>query len=127
MIVPQSPPLQVLISAQTVSHGDVASQRLPPIAAVQTNHILEITRGDREPERLPYLKIDQEIVRQMSGIASVPSGKTGYSGFELDDLLLGHFESLGWYVKKKLIDYDAAYSSFSYYLTETYEHPEIKK
>ena len=65
-----------------------------------TFEVLEITRGDREPERLPYLKIDQDIVRQMSGIASVPSGKTGYSGFELDDLLLGHFESLGWYVKK---------------------------
>jgi hypothetical protein len=92
-----------------------------------TFEVLEITRGDREPERLPYLKIDQDIVRQISGIASVPSGKTGYSGFELDDLLLGHFESLGWYVKKKLIDYDAAYSTFSDYLMETYEHPEIKK
>ena len=92
-----------------------------------TFEVLEITRGDREPERLPYLKIDQDIVRQISGIASVPSGKTGYSGFELDDLLLGHFESLGWYVKKKLIDYDAAYSTFSSYLMETYEHPEIKK
>jgi hypothetical protein len=30
-------------------------------------------------------------------------------------------------VWKKLIDYDAAYSSFSYYLTKTYEHPEIRK
>jgi hypothetical protein len=40
MIGSQSPPLEVLISAQTVSHGDVPPQRLPSIAAVQTNHIL---------------------------------------------------------------------------------------
>src|SRR5665213_383624 len=58
--------------------------------------VLEISRGEAAPERLPYLKIDQDIVHQMSGIAAVPSEKTGYSGFEIDDLLLGHFESLGW-------------------------------
>ena len=40
MIDPQSPPPQVIISARTVSRGDVPSQRLPPVAAVQTNHIL---------------------------------------------------------------------------------------
>jgi hypothetical protein len=86
-----------------------------------TFEVLEITRGDREPERLPYLKIDQDIVRQMSGVASVPAGKNGYSGFELDDLLLKHFESLGWHVKKKLIDYDTAHSIFSYYLIEIFQ------
>ena len=38
MIGPQSPPPQVLISAQTVSRGDVPSQRLPSVAAVETDH-----------------------------------------------------------------------------------------
>ena len=40
MIGPQSPTLQVLIPAQPVLTIDVPSQRLPPVAAVQTNHIL---------------------------------------------------------------------------------------
>ena len=39
MIAPQSPPSQVFISAQTVSRGDVPPQRLPSVAAIQTNHI----------------------------------------------------------------------------------------
>jgi len=40
MIGPQSPPLQVLASAQSMLAVDVPSQRLPSVAAVQTNHIL---------------------------------------------------------------------------------------
>jgi hypothetical protein len=40
MIAPQSPPPQVLISAQSVLAVDVPSQRLPSVAAVQTNHII---------------------------------------------------------------------------------------
>jgi hypothetical protein len=40
MIVPQSPPLQVFISAETVLGVDVPPQRLPSVAAIQTNHIL---------------------------------------------------------------------------------------
>ena len=39
MIAPQSPPLQVLISAQSMLAVDVPSQRLPSVAAVQTNHV----------------------------------------------------------------------------------------
>jgi hypothetical protein len=40
MIGPQSPPLQVFISAQSMLAVDVPSQRLPSVAAVQTNHML---------------------------------------------------------------------------------------
>jgi hypothetical protein len=40
MIAPQSPALQVLIAAQSVLAVDVPSQRLPSVAAIQTNHIL---------------------------------------------------------------------------------------
>jgi hypothetical protein len=40
MIVPQSPPFQIFIAAQSVLAGDVPSQRFPSVAAVQTNHIL---------------------------------------------------------------------------------------
>jgi len=78
-------------------------------------------------DRLPYLKINDDIVTQLMGLVSLPPGKDGYSALEIDDLLLGHFESLGWYVRKKLIDFDAARSNFSYYVITGFEHPEIRK
>jgi hypothetical protein len=40
MIAPQSPPPQVLISAEAVLAVDVPSQRLPSVAAIEANHIL---------------------------------------------------------------------------------------
>jgi len=92
-----------------------------------TFDVIEILRSDGTKDRLPFLKIDQDVVKQLNGIVTLTPGKTGYSSFEVDDLLLGHFESLGWYVRKKLIDFDAAYSSFSYYLMAAYEHCEIRK
>jgi hypothetical protein len=92
-----------------------------------TFEVKEILKDGKVVDRLPFLKIDPRIVEQMAGVITIPSGKTGYSGLELDDLLLGHFESVGWYVRKGLIDFDAAYDTFSYYLEKSYEHPEIKK
>jgi len=88
---------------------------------------IEISRAGRPPDRLPCLKINWDIVRQIPGVVTLTPGKTRYSGFEVDDLLLGHFESLALYVRKKLIDFDAAYHSFSYYLIETLDHLEIKR
>ena len=76
----------------------------------------DIVENGKKIDRLPYLKINQSIVTQIAGVVTLAPDKTGYSSFEVDDLLIGHFESLGWYVRKKLIDFDAAYSAFSYYL-----------
>ena len=61
---------------------------------------------------LTYLRIKPNVVEQISGIIVPPPGKAGYSALELDDSLLGHFESLGWYVKEGLIDFNAAYTPF---------------
>jgi hypothetical protein len=89
--------------------------------------VKEIVENGKTIDRLPYLKINDTVASQLSGITSLPPGKNGYSSFDIDDLLLGHFESLGWYVRKKLIEFDAAYSTFSYYLMASFEHPEIRK
>jgi hypothetical protein len=53
--------------------------------------------------------------------------KTGYSAFEVDDFLLGHFEDVGWYVQRKSMDLNAAYQSFGFYVIATVEHTEMKK
>ena len=64
---------------------------------------------------------------QLTDIVSPLPDKSAYSVLEVDDLLLGHFENLGWYVRKKLITFNAAWANFSYYLVESYDHPEIQK
>ncbi len=92
-----------------------------------TFDVKEITENGKTIDRLPYLKINNVVVSQLSGLVSLPPGKNGYSSFEIDDLLLGHFESLGWYVRKRLIEFDAAYATFSYYVMDSFEHQEIRK
>jgi hypothetical protein len=74
--------------------------------------VREIAEDGKIINDLTYLRIKPNVVEQISGIIVPPPGKAGYSALELDDLLLGHFESLGWYVKEGLIDFNAAYTPF---------------
>ena len=82
--------------------------------------------GDKLDE-LPYLRIKKEIADRLIGIVHLNPEKTGYSAFEVDDFLLGHFEDVGWYVQRKLMDLNAAYQSFGFYVIATVEHTEMKK
>lgn len=89
--------------------------------------VTEISKDGTVIDRLPYLKIDETVASQLTGIVSPMPDRIGYSALEVDDVLLGHFESLGWYVHRGLIDFDAAWTNFSYYLVESFKHPEIEK
>jgi hypothetical protein len=82
--------------------------------------------GDKIDE-LPYLRIKKEIADQLAGIVPLNPEKTGYSAFEVDDFLLGHFEDVGWYVRRKLMDLNAADQSFGYYVIASVEHTEMQK
>jgi hypothetical protein len=42
MTAPQTPPLPVFIPGQTVPGADVPSQRLAPVAAIETSHIVAV-------------------------------------------------------------------------------------
>jgi hypothetical protein len=42
MVTPQPPPLPIFISAQTMPGADMPSQRLSPVAAIETNHIVPV-------------------------------------------------------------------------------------
>ena len=48
MIAAESPTLQIFISAQAVSRGDMPAQRFPPVAAIQAHHVILM---DRSPYR----------------------------------------------------------------------------
>jgi hypothetical protein len=92
-----------------------------------TFEVKNIDENGQKVDRLPYMKIKPEIVKQLSGIIAVERGRLGYSAFEIDDFLLGHFDDLGRYVMQKLIDFKTARLIFSYYVTESFENPAISE
>jgi len=89
--------------------------------------VKKIVAEGREIDQLPYLRINNAVRDQLNGIVPFDVTKIGYSAFEIDDLLLGHFEDVGWYVRHKLIDINTAFQSFGYYVIATFEHPAIKQ
>jgi hypothetical protein len=89
--------------------------------------VKEISENGKQLDRLPCFEIKQEVLAQLSGIVQIEPSKTGYSAFEIDDLLLGHFDDLGWYVKRGLIDYGTALQSFRYYLVGSFDSPPIQQ
>jgi len=42
MTAPQPPPLPVFIPVQAVAGADMPSQRLPPVATIETNHVVPV-------------------------------------------------------------------------------------
>ena len=44
MTAPQPPPLPVFIPVQAVAGADMPSQRLPPVATIETNHVVPVDR-----------------------------------------------------------------------------------
>jgi hypothetical protein len=89
--------------------------------------VRKIEVGGDKIDELPYLRIKKEIADQLAGIVPLNPDKTGYSAFEVDDFLLGHFEDVGWYARRKLMDLNAAYQSFGFYVVATVEHTEMRK
>jgi len=55
MIAPQPPPPQVFIAAQAVPGADVPPQRLPPVATIETNHIVPMHGSSHRDSRSPNI------------------------------------------------------------------------
>lgn len=89
--------------------------------------VRKIEVGGDQIDELPHLRIKNEIADQLAGIVPLNPEKTGYSAFEVDDFLLGHFEDVGWYARRKLMDLNAAYQSFGFYVVATVEHTEMRR
>lgn len=53
--------------------------------------------------------------------------KTEYSFYDVDDLLLGHFEDLGLYEKKGIVGIDMVYETYSWYIETCWKNDSIKK
>lgn len=90
--------------------------------------VLDISNEQGEKiDQLPYLKIKKAVLDQLKGLVKLEADKEGYTAFEVDDLLLGQFDDLGWYYKQGLIDFETIDQAFGYYITNCMENSEIKK
>jgi hypothetical protein len=90
--------------------------------------ILEIKgKNGKKIDELPIFEIKKDITDQLKGVVDVGSGKIGYSAFEIDDLLLGHFDDIGWYESRDLIELETIREMFGYYIYWCYKNEEIQK
>ena len=90
--------------------------------------VLEIKDGaGKVIDRLPYLRVKKDVAEQLRGIVPVDKERSGYSAFEVDDLLLGFFDDLGWYRKQGLIDLKTIKQAFGYYICVSRENEQLKR
>ncbi len=76
-----------------------------------------------------YFIIDDSKLKLISNssLNLIGSMKKIYTAYEIDDYLLSHFEDLGLYKKKELLDIDYIYNGFDWYIECIYENKEIQK
>ena len=74
-----------------------------------------------------YFRIDTTKTKELK--IKFPSlfVKTNYSVYEIDNYLLNHFNDLGQFYKKGILDIDYIYNGFDYYVESIYENKQIKE
>lgn len=92
--------------------------------------VFQIKGENGEPiDRLPFFKIKSNVREQLedAGLIRIELWRKGYTAFEVDDLLLGHFDDVGRFERKGLIDIETAYHTFGYYFHELVENNQAVK
>lgn len=88
--------------------------------------IREVNYGDDSPtNEFPYFQIDKNIIEQLK--IKTDNHRLEYTAFEIDDELLGHFDDLGSFEKRDILDISLIYDLSSYYLETVWENEEIQK
>jgi hypothetical protein len=81
-----------------------------------------------EDDDIPYFEVVEEKLENFpEDIKNQLSEKKFYTAYEIDDLLLGHFEDIGLLEQKGVLDIEMVYEEFSWYIETTYDNCEIKK
>ena len=78
-------------------------------------------------DEFPYFEVDSAKI-DANPIFKIylAENKYRYSAYEIDELLLGHFEDLGFFCKKGLMDIEFIYEGFSYYIEEIHKNKQIQ-
>jgi hypothetical protein len=78
-------------------------------------------------DEFPYFEIDvTKIDSNPIFKMYLDETKDRYSAYEVDNLLLGHFEDLGLFYKKGLMDIEFIYEGFDYYIEEIHNNKHIQ-
>jgi hypothetical protein len=92
---------------------------------------VEIKYGEyKTTKSFPYFLINEDVINQLKispEELKLLHDKKLFTGFEIDDFLLGYFEDIGLFEKKKLIDISDVYNDFDWYLNIIWNNEEIKK
>jgi hypothetical protein len=89
----------------------------------------EIEYGDGTAnEKFPFFEINKKISSQLQINHDNKSDLIeSYTSFDIDDLLLGHFEDIGGFEKQNLISIENVYNYFDYYIQVAWDSKEIQK
>jgi len=91
--------------------------------------VAEIEYGDDSPSvPYPYFEVKQEVIQQFPHTGNDENVfQEKYSGFEMDDLLLGYFEEIGCFEKDNLIGIRGVYDGFDWYIQLAWDNSSIKE
>ena len=88
--------------------------------------IKEIAYGEDIPTKsLPYFLVDFKIAKQLELHKGEANLQEYYTGFDIDDCLLGYFENIGCYEKDRLISIQGVYDNFDWYIQKVWTNSAI--
>jgi hypothetical protein len=126
-----------LSKANKISMADFDQRFKKDFFSEETRQLFMLFQYDlikfiREPvsntnDEFPYFEVDRAQVDANTIFAmTFPEIKYRYSAYEVDELLLGHFEDLGLFCKKGLMNIEFIYEGFGYYIEEMYKNEQIQ-
>jgi hypothetical protein len=79
-------------------------------------------------EKLPYFIVLEERIAELpEEIKKELLNKRFYTVYEIDDILLGHFEDIGIFEQSGILDIKMIYEEFSWYIETVYKNCEIQR
>ncbi|MGD0232208.1 MAG: hypothetical protein ABSC19_17940 [Syntrophorhabdales bacterium] len=92
-----------------------------------------VSPEDQNPEdgrdAWPYFRVNRARVAQTTlpdELARLITGREYYSSWEIDDMLLGHFEDIGNLERRRIVDFGMVDAHFGFFLTMAWENRHIQ-
>jgi hypothetical protein len=112
--------------------GDFFREETGILVQLIVNEWLKFVQEDNEGNTLkdPFFIVDQAAVEK-SGLAQEIRGRLlarkAYSAYDIDDLLLGHFEDLAMLWEKGVLDIRMIHDMFSWYVEKVWDDCDVRK
>jgi len=83
-----------------------------------------------DSEVQPYFQVNKDKINKTKlpkDLKRSLNKREHYSVWEVDDLLLGHFEDIGRLEQRRIVDFQSVYDVFSWYLESVWDNDAIKE